>query len=356
MAGVVTVLALVVAGIGAWWVYKVFVRPVEIAVPSGKPVELRDEDAAGEALSEAEIAALLQQAGLNRQAVLGDTGVEGHLARLAAGDVSKPKLVRYARDLEEVRRLTQAHGEAIPSSFWDVDTPAMMKSGWNAYRIVDQLAEDAAEPYVSVMARSFNRFLAFKQAEAGGGDDTALDASLDILLMAHEYITSIPRDRWIQHSDEVQDEAEATLLAWQTLVAGSTRSNPVTGKPVYSHGFVARFNVATMYQYHVGKAMNLSQAWGVSGFAPRFVGTLDNANQVEHMSISALLQGVLDKRLVVLNGIEEEKRLRGKADKAEADADMALNRAVREVFLPLYKRDMKAAVAVLRAVLKGQPQ
>lgn len=353
MGTLIAIIALVLAAGTGWWIYKVLLRPMDVVLPPGKPVELREEDAAGEALSEEEIADRLAQAGLNRRSELGDIGVEGHLARLAAGTVAKAKLVRYAADLQTLSRLTAQYGVAIPSSFWDVDTPAMTKSGWTAYRIADQLAQEMAEPYLSVMARSFNRFLAFKRAEASG-EDNAVDAALDILLVAHDYITSIPRENWVQHSDDIREEAEASLLAWQTLVAGSTRSNPLTGNPVYSHGFVARFNVSTMYQYHLGEAMNLSAAWGVSGFASRFVGTPENANQVEHLSISALLQGVLDKPLAVLNGIEEEKRLRGIASKAEADADMSLNRAVRDVFLSRYKQDMAAAVEALRDVLKGK--
>jgi hypothetical protein len=99
--------------------------------------------------------------------------------------------------------------------------------------------------------------------------------------------------------------------------------------------------------------MGNAQVWGVSGFAPRFVGIPENNNQVEHMSISMVLQIVLDEPVVVLDGIEEEKVLLGQAHSEEAQANMALNNAIHNEFAPFIAQDGLTAVEHLRCVLKS---
>jgi hypothetical protein len=152
---------------------------------------------------------------------------------------------------------------------------------------------------------------------------------------------------------EKKGRADAMLMVWQSLVAGSTRTNPLTGKPMFSHSIFARDNVGVMYQYDVDRPMGIAEAWGVTGFAPQFVGIPQNNNQVEHMSISMMLQMVMGESVLVLNGIEEEKVLRGQADQAEAQADMALNRAVHSEFAPAFADNWQQAVERLRCVLTG---
>jgi hypothetical protein len=70
------------------------------------------------------------------------------------------------------------------------------------------------------------------------------------------------------------------------------------------------------------------------------------------MSISIILQMVLGIPTTVLNGIEDEKMLAGKANQAEANADKALNNAIRQEFKPFFARDGETAVEHFRRVLK----
>lgn len=164
--------------------------------------------------------------------------------------------------------------------------------------IARELAQDHSSLYLEVLAKAYARFVRFKADENTAGD-SAVDAALDILLIARDYVKSIPRERLFQHAPEIRTEVHAILMAWQTLVAGSTRLNDITHKPVLSHGFIARYNVSTIHQYALGSAMSISESLGVSGFADRFVGVASNANQIEHLSISIVLQAVLREPLLV---------------------------------------------------------
>ncbi|WP_108880774.1 hypothetical protein [Anderseniella sp. Alg231-50] len=351
--GVLISLAVIAVGVICYLGYGIFLKSVNVSVPRGDEVAEAHDTEPDKASEPARIAERLVAAGLNPAPVLGDVGVTGHMERLAQGTTNTATLTRYAENLTYIGETTAARGARIPASFWDVETPDLKAAGWNTYRIAYELSQDHSAPYLDVLARSYARFARFKAAEINS-DDTALDAALDIMLIARDYVKSIPPDRLLQHAKEIRTETDAILVAWQNLVAGSTRRNPITHKPVFSHGFIARYNVSTMHQYALGSAMPVSQTWGVSGFADRFVGTPDNANQVEHLSISLVLQAVLKKPLLVLNAIEEEKLLLGKADKAEARADMALNTAIRKTFLPLLDDDLVKAAIALRRELKGK--
>ena len=96
--------------------------------------------------------------------------------------------------------------------------------------------------------------------------------------------------------------------------------------------------------------------WGVTGFAPRYVGIPQNNNQVEHMSISMILQMVNGEPVLILDGIEEEKVLLGPAQSQEANADMALNNAIHKEFAPYFAEDLGKAVENLRSVLKSDSE
>ena len=302
------------------------------------------------------VARRLREAGLNETPVLGDTAITGHLARLENGEVGEETLLQYADNLTYLNKFTTARGGSIPASFWDVRTPEMTENGWDEYGVVQQIAVPEAEPYLLLLAKGYGRFLQFKAAETSG-DDTALDAALDMFAFVEDYWTTLnPESIDESSAEEVEGIANGKLLVWQSLVAGSTRINPLTGKPMFSHSIFARDNVGTMYQYDLSEAMSIADVWGVTGFAPQFVGIPENNNQVEHMSISMVLQIVLQEPLTVLDAIEEEKVVTGQADSAEANADMALNNAIHHEFASSFAENGLQAVEQLRCFLKGMEQ
>ena len=295
----------------------------------------------------------LGEAGLSETPILGDTAVAGHLARLEDGEVSEETLLQYADDLIYINAYTAANDGAIPTSFWDVRTPEMIESNWDEYSVVRQIAVPEAEPYLLLLAKGYGRFLRFKAAESSG-EDTSLDAALDMFAFVEDYWTAVtPASDEEVSAEATKGIADSKLLVWQSLVAGSTRINPLTDKPMFSHSIFARDNVGTIYQYDLGEAMSIADVWGVTGFAPQFVGIPENNNQVEHMSISMVLQMVLGEPVLVLDAIEEEKVLARQADEAEANTDMALNNAIHTEFAPSFAENGLQAVEHLRCFLKG---
>jgi hypothetical protein len=301
------------------------------------------------------VAQRLREAGLNETPVLGATAITGHLARLENGAVGEETLLQYADNLIYLNEYTTANGGSIPASYWDVRSPEMIENGWDEYGIFQQIAVPEAEPYL-LLAKGYGRFLQFKAAEASG-DDTALDAALDMFAFVEDYWTTLSPEPIDESSaEEVQGIANGKLLVWQSPVAGSTRINPLTGKPMFSHSIFARNNVGTMYQDDLGEAMSIADIWGMTGFAPQFVGIPENNNQVEHMSISMLLQMVMAEPVAVLDAIEEEKVMTGQADAAEANADMALNNAIHNEFAPSFAENGLRTVDQLRCFLKGMEQ
>ncbi|RKZ93098.1 MAG: hypothetical protein DRQ43_08435, partial [Gammaproteobacteria bacterium] len=177
--------------------------------------------------------------------------------------------------------------------------------------------------------------------------------ALDIFAYVEEYYHSVPFSTLTEHAKEITGETEAVLMIWQAVVAGTSRINPLTNKPMFSHSIFSRVNVNTMYQYDLGTNMSIGKVWGVSGFAPQFVGMPENNNQIEHLSISIILQLIMHESIVILNAIEEEKFLLANAPKAMADADMALNQAIHKEFAPYFSDNRKMAVERLRQFLKN---
>ena len=301
----------------------------------------------------ANVSQRLREAGLNTEPVLGDTAVSGHIKRLENGETSLTRLWQYLKDIETLTAYTTENGGAIPPAFWDVRTAEMTANGWDEYSLVHQMAQPESEPYLRLLTQGYGRFSQFKAAEAAG-TDTALDAALDMFAYVDAYWTAVTPTASPSNREEVSKGiVDSKLMIWQSLVAGSTRINPLTRKPMFSHSIYARNNVGTMYQYDIGEGMSIADVWGVTGFAPRFVGVDANNNQVEHMSISMILQMVLDDPVIVLDGIEREKTLAGHADSKEAKADMALNNAIHREFKPYFARDWETAVEHLRRVLKS---
>jgi len=303
---------------------------------------------------EATVGQRLRDAGLNESPVLGDTAVSGHIERLDKGEISEETLLQYADDLIYLNEYTTTKGGPIPTSFWDVRTPEMEANSWDEYSIIRQVAVPEAEPYLLLLTRGYGRFLQFKDAEASG-KDTALDAALDMFAYVDDYWADItPTSQDADSSEALKGAANGKLMVWQSLVAGSTRKNPLTKEPMFSHSIFARDNVGTMYQYDQGEEISIAEVWGVTGFHPHFVGIPENNNQVEHMSISMVLQIVLGEPVLALDAIEEEKVLLGRAHSKEASADMALNNAIHAKFAPHFADEGLNAVEHLRRVLKAE--
>ncbi len=348
----IALLLLVLAAVYGVRLYKELTMSLQVEVQEGPTTTtVIAAHTTPDATIEAQIAAQLKAAGLHTTPVLGDTGISGHLQRLLEDKTDIPELQQYAEDLQYLNQYTSQYNASIPPSFWDVQTVEMEKRFWNEYTLVHQLVQPEWEPYLQLLTKAYARFLRFKNSEREG-NDTALDASLDIFALVEEYYHAIPFSSLIEHAKEIKGEPEAVLMIWQSLVAGSTRINPLTHNPLFSHSIFARNNVGTIYQYDQGRNMSISRVWGVSGFAPRFVGIPENGNQVEHMSISMVLQMVMHEPVLVLDGIEEEKLLLGHARSEEAHADMALNNAVHKEFAPYFADNRLKAVERLRLALK----
>ncbi|WP_299508624.1 hypothetical protein, partial [uncultured Roseobacter sp.] len=120
----------------------------------------------------------------------------------------------------------------------------------------------------------------------------------------------------------------------------------------FDHGFVGRFSVKTIYQYDVKTPMSVGEVWGTSGFKERFVGPAENNNQIEHLTISALLQAVAGTPAVVLNALELEKVASAQSSPGEAGADISLNNAIRQYFVPTLFEEFTTASRSLKAALQ----
>ena len=250
-----------------------------------------------------------------------------------------------------MKQYTSKLNGKIPLSFWDVRNKVMLSHHWTEYEIVHYLTQDKWQSYLHLLTQSYARFLKFKSPESSGGD-TALDAALDIFTYVEDYYQSTPFSDLIEHAKAIKSETEAVLMIWQSLVAGTSRINPLTQKPMFSHSIFSRMNVNTMHQYDQSIKMSIGKVWGVSGFADQFVGIDENNNQIEHMSISMILQIVMHEPVLILNGIEEEKILLEHSAKEMGNADMALNNAINIEFKPYFSDNRLMAVERLRTFLK----
>jgi hypothetical protein len=293
----------------------------------------------------------LLAAGLNANPVLGDTGTSGHMARLIATEVTAKTLEEYANGLVALNRATSALGQTIPASFWDVDTTQLQQGGWTSYRIVAALNTPEGAPFVTAIGLAYSRFHRFK-TQPLNGTDTALDTALDLFAPVVDLIEAVGPNNLLERSTYITSAEQAALYLWQDIVAGSTRRNPLTHQKIFDHGFATRFHVTTIWQYETGKAQNSSEIWGVTGFDPEFVGPPENNNQVEHLSISMVIQGLLREPVLVLNAFEEYEKLTGSVSTQETNADKALNAAVHDVFVPTFESDLAASIESLRLRLK----
>ncbi len=350
---VTTLLLATMAAVFGPDLYRDMTMSLKVVVSEGPAVEIDTTEAVPDADELKKIEKLLKAAGLNKIPLLGDTGITAHLQRLKEKKTDILELQQYATDLQFLKQYTSARRAFIPSTFWDVRTPEMEEHNWTEYSFVHQLTLEKWKPYLQFLTQAYSRFLKFKHLEKEE-KDTALDAALDMFAMAEDYFNAVPFSFLTEHAKEIKGETEAVLMIWQSVIVGSSRINPITGKPLFSHSIYSRTNVDTMYQYAQAQAMSTGKVWGVSGFAPQFVGIPHNDNQIEHMSISMVVQLVLHEPLVILDGIEEEKILSGKSQKEESQADMALNKAIHMEFLPYFAKNRSGAVENLRRVLKKQ--
>lgn len=162
----------------------------------------------------------LIEAGLNITPTLGDIGVDGHME---VHDVDHQVLAEYADNLTLLRQKSIEVGQELPMPFFDVQTEQMTEYGWTPYKVVKNLVQPDNAPYIKLLATSFQRFLSFKEKK---GDDSAVDAALDMFQFAKDYLAEIPDSHRAQHLHGTSNHSQAVILTWQTLVAGSTRKNP----------------------------------------------------------------------------------------------------------------------------------
>lgn len=206
---------------------------------------------------------------------------------------------------------------------------------------------------MTALGSAYARFHRFK-TQAQGRTDTALDTALDLFVPVIALLETQSLDEMIERSPYITTPEQAALYLWQDVVSGSSRRNPLTRHKVFDHGFATRFHVGTIWQYQTGRAELDGDIWGVSGFAARFVGPPENNNQIEHMSISMVIQGLLREPLLVLDAFEELERLTGVASAEEAAADTALNEAIHDVFVPSFHGNLPQAIEALRHHLREE--
>jgi hypothetical protein len=331
--------------------YKELTSSLEVEVMEGPAIPAIEINIPPDTNTIENLGRQLKAAGINHEPLLGDTGIALHLQRVQEEKIALQELQQYADDLQFLKQYTSARRAFIPSSFWDVRTKEMEAKEWTEYSLVHQLTQPEWRPYLQLLTQAYGRFLKFKRLEKVG-KDSALDASLDMFAMVEDYFHAVPFASITEHAKEITGETEAVLMIWQSIVTGTSRINPLSGKPMFSHSIFARNNVDTMYQYTQEKPMSTGKVWGVSGFAPRFVGIPHNDNQIEHMSISMVIQVLLHEPLAILDGIEEEKILTGKSPPEESHADMTLNKAIHKEFLPYFPKNRLGAVENLRRKLK----
>lgn len=318
--------------VAAWFLS----RPLlDIQTPEGKA-----ETAATQPAGETDIEDRLSAAGVHPTGLLSDLGIDDHLARLADGAVDASTLLAYAEAIESLSARSAARGQPLPPTLWDVSTPALRDAGWTVYSLTEALASNAGGVHVDLLSDAYSAFLATRP--------DALEGALALLPLARSYIEALPEEARAEREAHANTIGEATLLIWQALLSGSSRYNPLTHQPLWSHGYVGHFSVPHIHQYATGEGLTPAQVWGVQGFDPSFVGSTSNINQVEHLGISSLLQAVVHVPSAVLSAVEALEIAIDHEDPAAAEADRALNRAVREILVPRLEEPAEDLVVALR--------
>lgn len=318
-----------------------------LSIETVEAPSLPDETSTSEVASVADIEKRLIGLGLHPTGTLGDLGVDDHLSRLDAGEVSAAELSQYATHIEMLTRLTTERGQALPARFWDVETEAMRQAGWTVYSLARVMTEQGGAVHLNLLIDAYR---IYKERSS----DNAVDAAMDILLLSREYIAALPPEARVEREEHANTNEKAALLIWQALLSGTSRSNPLTHKPLWSHGYIGHFSLPKIRQYEEGRGMGIGEFWGVKGFDPRFVGTDSNTNQVEHLGISTILQVLLGVTPGELALIEEYEILFDGEDPLMAAADEKLNEAIYRVFVPRFQTDFSGAAEALRRELAGR--
>lgn len=296
----------------------------------------------------ADIAAHLAAAGLSEHGTLGSVGIAGHMAHVRAGAVTEAQLRTYASNLTRIAHHTERAG--IPVDAWDVPS-AIRRGKGNVYQMAHVLAQPEHAAYLTFIARAFRRFARFKR----GDGSTAVATVLDLLLLAARTVQSgaaLPPLAPVRRRSRDQQ----ALFLWQQIAVGSTRWVPIIRYPLVPRTVFSRCNVATLWQYAEGRAQSLSALWGLSGFHDGYIGDPHNDNQIEHLTITAVMQGVFGVGLGILNLLEWGERMSPHVPSAEMYADIALNRAVAGVLLPAFTSHApERAVLRMRAALAQPP-
>ncbi len=239
-------------------------------------------------------------------------------------------------------------GQALPPTLWDVSTPALIDAGWTVYSLTTALASEAGGIHVDLLTDAYSAFV--------NNRPNALEGALAMLPLAGDYVRALPENARAEREAHAKTDGQATVLIWQALLTGTHRYNPITHKPLWSHGFVGHFSVPHIHQYATGIGQTPSQVWGVEGFNSRFVGTSSNSNQVEHLGISSLLQGVGNVPSAVLSAVEALEEYIDYEDPIAGAADRALNEVVRKVLVPGIEKDPLDLAAALRAALAAEQE
>lgn len=304
------------------------------------------QDTATKAEGNSDLAAVekrLLDVGLHPTGALSDLGIDDHMARLEKGETSAATLYAYADAIEVLTTRSANRGQPLPPTLWDVSSPALLDASWTVYSLAEALASEEGQIHVDLLTDAYSAFLNTRP--------NALEGALALLPLAGGYVRALPEEARAEHEAHAGTNGKATLLIWQALLSGTSRHNPITHRPLWSHGFVGHFSVPHIHQYATGTGQTPSQVWGIEGFAPVFVGTSSNANQVEHLGISALLQGVGNIPEAVLEAVEAMEIAIDHEDPAAAAADRALNAAVRDVLVPRIEEDPEELASALREAL-----
>jgi hypothetical protein len=293
----------------------------------------------------------LRALGLSERGALSSTGMAQHQRRRAEGTITLRTLDLYATSLERIVARASVGEHAIPVDFWDVCSPAMRRGRYDEYRMARTLAQPDLQSYLALLGRAFDRFVSMKS----GAGATAVATALAILEDASAYIRSGHSTRTVRALPWL-NQPQQTLVLWQQLLTGSTRRLPVIGLEIIPHGVWGRFNVATIWRY---ASVGSDAAWGVSGFHSDYVGPATNANQIEHMAISAVTQLMYHVPVAALSAVEYVQwRLQRGVEEGEARADIALNHAIARDLLPYFSVDnpMRGVERLMQALSQPAPK
>lgn len=337
--GTIVFLAIVVFGIcfSVWFLSRDILFIETMKAPSvDSRAEVEDSDLAA-------VQKRLSDVGLHPTGSLSDLGIDDHVARLKQGQITAADLNAYADAIETLTKRSAERGQSLPPTLWDVTSTALIDSGWTVYSLTEALASEEGRIHVDLLADAYNTYLTARP--------NALKGALTLLPLADDYVRSLPESARAEHEAHVDTEGEAAILIWQALLTGTSRHNPITHRPLWSHGFVGHFSVTHIHQYATGMSLTPSQVWGVEGFDPVFVGPSSNTNQVEHLGISTLLQAVGHVSTTLLDAVEVLEIAVDHEDPAAAAADKALNVAVRDVLLSQKDGDPRSLAAQFSAEL-----